>query len=99
MALIRFLGGYMVRRLKRIDFSRAFFQHEKLTPQVMMAMFEALPTDISILDWGHDAMNNMSFWIVESEQFEEIHYGQMIPQVLLKGTKDGGYIRFELVEE
>lgn len=84
-------------RLKRINFSNVYLRTEGLTPKIMGAMFDCLPQDIAIVNWGEDPSMHMSYWIVTSEQFDEVEFGGLIPEAILKFTKDeGGYIRCEL---
>jgi len=45
----------MKRNVKILKFSTEFLRNSNgLTPQLMMAMFEVLPADFSIIGWGTD---------------------------------------------
>ena len=81
------------RRLKRLTFSREIMRRGVLTPQVIMAMFEALPRDFKIVDFGYDAMSDCGFWVAHSEEFEEVAEGSIIPEDNLEFTEEGGYLR------
>ena len=72
--------------------------NDGLDPKTMMAMFEALPQDFKIVNWGQDPSTNCCYWIVKSQEFEEVPLGHLIPEATLEFRKDGEYLRCTLIK-
>lgn len=88
----------MTERLKMVYFSRCYMQRNQLSPKILMAIFEALPIDAVIYNWGHDYAKDSSYMIVKSCEFEEVELGLRIPELILEGIQEKGYTRFKVVE-
>ena len=86
----------MERRFKRFLFSDVFLRQSLLDGKTLMAMFEAMPIDFKVISFGNDYSMNAAFWIIESQEFDEVEEGTIIPEAVLEATKDGDYLRFRI---
>lgn len=84
-------------KLKRFNFTVNLLRQDGLTPRMMGAMFEALPQDFSIVNWGNDPSMHCCYWVIQSKEFKEVPLGQIIPEGTLEFTKDGEYLRCKLL--
>lgn len=86
----------MSRRVKRVIFSHEFIKSGEMTLSNTIRMFECLPKDSKIVGFGTDMMIAADYWVIESNEFNEIPMSHIIPQITLNMIKDKNYIRFQI---